>query len=208
MGTALAAMLVGGVVSRVAMTMARRRLRDQTLVARLQAQDPNADTIWTLTHEGAAARPFRIAFAAYRIGTAARVAFYGLGALVAVGVLGAGLAYGRQRGLAGLQAVDWRLTAGGPLVVAYLFALLGTRAARALTVWRRSRYFPEGLAYAHLVSQRVRTDWRKVPSPSTDAVADFYERWSCRLERAAIRLVAPAGGVGLLAGIAYLINRT
>jgi hypothetical protein len=209
MGTALAVMLIGGLVSRTAMAIARRRIRHPGTLERLQIDDPTPDAVWALTHLGATSGPFRVAYAAYRIGTAARVVFYGLGLLVAVGVLGAGLAYGQARGgVIGPRGVEWHLAIGGPVVIAYLFTLLGTRATCALSVWRRSGYFPEGLAYTHLVSRRGRAEWRKVPPPCADAVADLYERWSGSLERAAMRLAAPMVFVGLLAGIAHFLGRT
>jgi hypothetical protein len=207
MGTALAVMLAGSVVGRAAMATARRRMRDEGLIERLQAEDPTPDAVWALTHLGAVAGPFRVAYAAYRVGTAARVVFYGLGVLVAVGVLGAGLAYGQARGdVIGPRGVDWRLAIGGPVALAYVFTMLGTRATRALSVWRRSGAFPEGLAYAHLVSQRVRSDWRKVPPPAEDAFADLYERWSAALDRAAVRLALPILFLSVLAGIVHFFT--
>ena len=209
MGAALGVMLLGGVVSRAAMATARRRMREQGMLERLQSEDPTPETVWTLTHQGAASGPFRVAYAAYRAGTAAGVVFYGLGVFIAFGMLGVGIAYGQARGdVIGPRSVDWRLVVGGPLVIAYLCTALGTRAARALSVWRRSCYFPEGLAYAYLVSQRVRTDWRKVPPPRPDPVADLYEQWSGRLDRAAMRLAAPAMIVALVVGIAHVLART
>jgi hypothetical protein len=208
MGALLAVMIVGGVVSRAAMAAARGRLRAHGLLERLQVEDPTPETVSALMRLGAPSGPFRLAYAAYRIGTAAQVAFYGLGVLVDVGALGAGLAYVLARGdVIGPHGVDWPLAVGGPVVIAYFFTLLGTQAARALSVWRRSGRFPEGLAYAHLVSRRMRSDWRRVPPPRTDIFADLYEGWSVTLERTSVRLAPPMVFFWLLAGVFRVLGR-